>query len=73
MREIKGLKNYAFDQRVELDEMLRARDQRLERQKHFLKETGLPLLSVTLNIPGDIKRTRLSSLFLNMKQSVKMR
>ncbi|NMA18371.1 MAG: citrate lyase holo-[acyl-carrier protein] synthase [Clostridiaceae bacterium] len=63
MREIKGLKNYAFDQRVELDEMLRARDQRLERQKHFLKETGLPLLSVTLNIPGDIKRTRLSSLF----------
>lgn len=67
MREIKGLKKYAFNQRVELDEMLLARDQRLARQKLLIKETGLPLLSVTLNIPGDIKRTRLSSLFFKFE------
>ena len=60
------LEKQIYYQPVKLEEMLRARDLRLARQKRLLSETGLPLLSMTLNIPGNIKRTRLSS-FLTMK------
>ena len=59
------LEKQIYYQPVKLEEMLRARDLRLARQKRLLSETGLPLLSMTLNIPGNVKRTRLSVLFFN--------
>lgn len=40
---------------VTLEEVLRARDARAERQRRMLAEHGLPLISFTMNIPGPIK------------------
>lgn len=42
---------------VSLDEMLRARDERAERQRELLEKYGLPVLSITLNIAGGVKNT----------------
>jgi len=46
-----------------LEDMLEARDARVSRQRAFLEKTGRPLISMTLNMAGPVKRTRLSSFF----------
>lgn len=40
---------------VELQDMLRCRELRVERQREFLSEMQLPLLSFSMNIPGPVK------------------
>ncbi len=45
---------------VSLEEMLLAREARAERQRQMLKGCSLPLVSVTLNIPGPHKAHRLA-------------
>ena len=46
-----------------LEDMLEARDARVSRQRAFLEKTGRPLISMTLNMAGPVKRTRLSFFF----------
>jgi len=46
-----------------LEDMLEARDARVSRQRAFLEKKGRPLISMTLNMAGPLKRTRLSSFF----------
>ena len=41
---------------VEVADVLRARDARVERQDRMRRETGLPLISFTMNIAGPVKR-----------------
>lgn len=41
---------------VEVADVLRARDARVERQDRMQRETGLPLISFTMNIAGPVKR-----------------
>ncbi|HZK29004.1 MAG TPA: citrate lyase holo-[acyl-carrier protein] synthase, partial [Clostridia bacterium] len=48
---------------VTLEEVLSARDRRVLRQHEMLKQAGCPLISVTLNMPGPVKRTPLSHYF----------
>lgn len=49
------------DNRVSLEEVLAARDRRAEAQREMLKsKKGCCLVSFTLNIPGDVKRTSLT-------------
>jgi len=43
-------------QKVDVKDILRARDERVQRQETLLKAHSLPLISFTLNIAGDIKR-----------------
>ncbi|HBT15986.1 MAG TPA: citrate lyase holo-[acyl-carrier protein] synthase, partial [Firmicutes bacterium] len=38
-----------------LEDILRARDRRAEKQKQLIQEYVLPLVSFTINIPGTIK------------------
>lgn len=47
---------FAHAPRVTLDDMLAAREQRQARQHTLLAAHRAPLLSLTLNIPGDIKQ-----------------
>lgn len=46
---------------VTLEQMLKARDERAEKQKELIAEYGLPLISFTVNIPGTRKNTALSN------------
>ena len=46
-----------------LEDMLEARDAGVSRQRAFLEKTGRPLISMTLNMAGPVKRTRLSFFF----------
>lgn len=46
-------------QEVTLPQMLAARDERAAAQRELLAARGLPLLSLTMNIPGPVKRTEL--------------
>ena len=41
---------------VTVADVLSARDARVERQRRMQKEHGLPLISFTMNIAGEIKR-----------------
>ncbi len=50
---------------VTLEEILEARDRRVERQAYLTASYKTPLISFTLNIPGDVKRTPLSSYFFH--------
>ncbi|MCR5758242.1 MAG: citrate lyase holo-[acyl-carrier protein] synthase [Selenomonas sp.] len=51
-------------QKITLPEMLAAREARAKTQELLLKQYGLPLISFTLNIPGEIKTSpRLQNLF----------
>ena len=43
-------------EKVSLPEMLEAREQRVGRQREMLRQRGLPLVSFTMNIAGEIKR-----------------
>ena len=56
-----------FGQRkeVSLDEILAARDRRVERQASMSALHHVPILSFTLNMPGNVKRTPLSSFFFD--------
>ena len=51
------------EKHVTLEDMLEAKDARVSRQRAFLEKTGRPLISMTLNMAGPVKRTRLSSFF----------
>ena len=48
-----------------LEAILASRDARQTRQAGLREKTGLPLLSMTLNLPGPVKRTPLSSFFFD--------
>lgn len=50
---------------VALEEVLAAREARKARQDRLLATHGLPLLSMTLNMPGPRKRTPLSAFFFD--------
>jgi holo-ACP synthase/triphosphoribosyl-dephospho-CoA synthase len=50
---------------VSLDEILDARDRRAERQAYLSTSHRTPILSFTLNMPGNVKRTPLSSFFFD--------
>ncbi len=50
---------------VSLEEVLDARDRRVERQAYLRALHRTPILSITLNMPGSVKRTPLSSFFFN--------
>ncbi len=52
---------------VSLEEVLAARDRRAAIQSRLLASTGGPLLSMTLNMPGPVKRTALSSFFFDLE------
>jgi holo-ACP synthase/triphosphoribosyl-dephospho-CoA synthase len=52
---------------VSLEEVLEARDRRVERQEHMIASHRTPLLSITLNIPGNVKRTPLSTIYFHDK------
>jgi holo-ACP synthase/triphosphoribosyl-dephospho-CoA synthase len=54
-------------QRIEVsfDEILDARDRRAERQAYLSASHHTPILSFTLNMPGNVKRTPLSSFFFD--------
>lgn len=42
---------------VTLEQMLKARDERVEEQKNLITSYGLPLISFTVNMPGSKKNT----------------
>lgn len=46
---------------ITLEQLLKARDERAEKQKELIKKFGMPLISLTVNIPGRIKKTSASS------------
>ncbi|AET69868.1 holo-ACP synthase CitX [Desulfosporosinus orientis DSM 765] len=46
---------------ITLEQLLKAREQRVARQKKLLEEFRLPLVSYTVNIPGACKKTPISS------------
>lgn len=46
---------------VTLEEMLKAREDRVEKQRKLIAEYGLPLISFTVNMPGARKNTPLGS------------
>ncbi len=46
---------------VTLEQLLNARDERAERQRQLIKKYALPLISLTVNIPGKNKKTSLST------------
>lgn len=50
---------------VSLEEVLEARDRRVERQSYLTATHRTPLISFTLNMPGGVKKTSLSSFFFN--------
>jgi len=61
---------------ITLEQMLEARDRRAERQKELIAEYNLPLISLTVNMPGPYKslpvcseifRAGLSELFVRLK------
>ena len=45
---------------VDVADVVRARDERAERQRRMIGEHGFPLVSFTMNIAGEVKRTSLS-------------
>ena len=45
---------------VDVADVVRARDERAERQQRMIGEHGFPLVSFTMNIAGEVKRTSLS-------------
>ena len=52
---------------ITLEEVLENRERRVNRQRERLKEYGMPILSCTMNIPGEIKKTPLIDfVFLQM-------
>lgn len=54
---------------VSLEDVLEARDKRAAIQEKLLTETRCPVLSITLNIPGGVKRTALSSFFFDREKA----
>ena len=54
-----------YDTPVSLEDMLEAREQRVSRQQSLLKSTKAFVISMTLNMPGPVKRTRLSCFFFH--------
>lgn len=45
--------------KITIEQILKARDMRAEKQRQFICEYGLPLISFTLNIAGEIKNSPL--------------
>ncbi len=59
-------------QAVSLNDILDAREARALRQQEFLREYPSPLISFTLNLPGEYKRSPLSDLlFYDTRQKLK--
>ncbi len=59
---------------VSLEQMLEARDERVEIQERLLKKHGLPVISFTLNIAGPVKSFTLSrKAFDKGKEAIKKR
>lgn len=54
---------------LSLEEVLEARDRRAALQKQLLGRTRCPLICMTLNLPGRVKRTPLSSFFFDREKS----
>ncbi|MFA7455499.1 MAG: citrate lyase holo-[acyl-carrier protein] synthase [Desulfobulbaceae bacterium] len=54
---------------VSLEEMLDARDKRAAIKEDLLREYRCPVLSMTLNMPGRVKRTALSSFFFDREKA----
>jgi holo-ACP synthase len=52
--------NISIAYEITLEQMLKARDERAEKQKHLIKEYKKTLISFTVNIPGANKRTPVS-------------
>src|SRR5690554_4491617 len=50
---------------ITLEQMLKARDERVLKQKKLIKRFDQPLISLTVNIPGRYKKTTLSSRIFN--------
>lgn len=64
---MRPLLDYAaiVSQPVGLEEVLAGRDSRAQRQKVLREKTGCPVITLSLNLPGAIKRTPLSSFFFD--------
>mgnify|MGYP000850974774 CR=1 FL=1 len=50
---------------ITLEQLLKARDERAEKQRELIKKYGMPLVSLTVNMPGKYKRTVVSSKIFN--------
>lgn len=55
-------------QPVSLDLLLAARDDRVKRRETLRLESGCPVITMTLNIPGPVKRTPLSAFFFDREK-----
>lgn len=51
---------------VKLDDMLIAREQRARRQRELLSKHGLPLVSLSLNIAGPVKRSHMGDFLFEL-------